>query len=144
MTVYYGTFGCGQTFPDQVVRIIAPDRETAREAMFRTFGKNWCAVYDEAHQNSEFFRTPIMTLHASRLDEYDDTPTVRCVTMHDLGTLRKASQALLEAIEDGSPITTESKEFVELMEAWKATDPMTVKHTYTLTAPWPFESAFCA
>lgn len=80
--IFYGTFGCGQTFPDKSVRIVAERHEDANYAMHATFGPKFCTTYNQDFEDSQFFQPPVMTLVVERIDEYDDRPLVYCAAMH--------------------------------------------------------------
>ncbi len=73
-SIFYGTFGMGQSFGASAVRIFAPDsataRATARATMFQTFGEKWCSVYDSMQwaklKEQKLSQPIIMELRASQ------------------------------------------------------------------------------
>lgn len=82
LNVYYGTFGNGQVWPNECVKILAPDHGAAREVMHTAFGERWCTTYEQEFEDSEFFTLPIMTLFGFKECEYDDHLTIRCLQMN--------------------------------------------------------------
>jgi hypothetical protein len=74
---FYASFGTGQTFANTYISIVAPSLETARLAMFNTFGDKFCTVYDENIRSSKYFheQAVFMRFEVTAHDEYYGSPT---------------------------------------------------------------------
>ena len=54
MPDFFCTFGFGQPNSPGYVRITAPDHNTARDAMTKKYGRNWCTSYSSLKQVHAF------------------------------------------------------------------------------------------
>jgi hypothetical protein len=82
MPIFYGSFGCGQTFADKSVQVEAEDIEIARAAVYHTFGPKFCSMYKEEWEESEWFQPPVMKLVATIPYPHAEYPEVRCVEFY--------------------------------------------------------------